>query len=261
MPECQEINDCSRRVIVDLSWPQGSSVNAGIDKTSYLESEFYLTLPSVDDIMSELKRLGRGAFLYKIDISHAFRHVRVDPGDYDLLGLQWNGHYVDICVPFMTRHGSQIFQRLSDAVRFMMHLRGFTIIDYIDDYVGVGIPSVVHESYVTLLKLMSKLGLSVSEKKMVIPSTQAMFLGILIDSQNGTISIPPEKLKQVNTMVHQWLTKNVVTKCQLHSLLGSLLYAHKCVKPAQVFLNRMLDLLRASHVTPKITPTPEFKVI
>ena len=37
------------RVIVDLSWPQGASVNAGIDKTSYLESEFYLTFPTVDD--------------------------------------------------------------------------------------------------------------------------------------------------------------------------------------------------------------------
>ena len=106
---------------------------------------------------------------------------------------------------------------------------------------------------------MAKLGLSVSEKKLVMLSTKAVCLGILIDSQNGTISIPPEKLEQVNTMVRQWLTKNVVTKQQLQSLLGSLLYVHKCVKPAHVFLNRMLDLLRASHVTQKITLSPEFK--
>ena len=135
----------------------------------------------------------------------------------------------------------------------MMRLRGFTIIDYIDDYDGV--PSVTHKSYVTLLNLMSKLGLSVSEKKLVVPSTQAVCLGVLIDSENGTISIPPEKLEQVNTMVHQWLTKNMVTKRQLQSFLGSLLY----VKPARIFLNHMLDLLRASHVTQKITLTPEFK--
>ena len=74
-------------VIVDLSWPQGASVNAGIDKASYLDSAFELTFPTVDDITCELKRLGRGAHIYKVDVSRAFRHVKVDPRDYDLLGL------------------------------------------------------------------------------------------------------------------------------------------------------------------------------
>ena len=148
------------------------------------------------------------------------------------------------------------FSRLSETVHYIMRLKGFTIIDYIDNYVGVSIPCVTHESYVALLALMAKLGLTVSEKKLVVPSMQAVCLGVLIDSQNGTISILPEKLKQVNVMVHQWLT--IVTKQKLKSLLGSLLYVHKCVKPAHIFLNCMLDLLRASHVTQKITLTPEF---
>ena len=122
-------NSEHRRVIVDLSWSQGLSVFAGIDKTPYLESEFYLTFPSVDDITSELKHLGRGAFLYKIDVSRAFRHVRVDPGDYDLLGLQWNGHYVDTCMPFGTRHGSQIFSNWTPACQALgVHVEtAFTI--------------------------------------------------------------------------------------------------------------------------------------
>ena len=68
------------------------SVNAGIDKTSYLESEFALQFPTVDDITSQLKSLGRGVHLYRVDVRHAFCYVRVDPGDYDLLGLQWNDH-------------------------------------------------------------------------------------------------------------------------------------------------------------------------
>ena len=154
------------RVIIDLSWPLGASVNAGIDKNTYLDTLFALTFPTVDDITNELKRLGRGAFLYKIDISRVFRHVKVDPGDYDLLGLEWNGHYVDTCVPFGARHGSQIFQCLSDAIRYVMRHKGFTIIDYIDDYVGVGVPSVTWASFHTLPKLMTQLGLMVSDKKL-----------------------------------------------------------------------------------------------
>ena len=150
--------------------------------------------PTVADITSELKRLGRGALLYKIDVSRTFRHVKGDPGDYDLLGLHWRHVYVDTCVPFGTRHGSQFFQCLSDAVRHIMHQRGFCIIDYIDDYVGFGVPSVMHASFASLFELMKDLGLTVSEKKLVPPSTQVVCLGVLIDTVKGTVSIPPEKI-------------------------------------------------------------------
>ena len=251
-------NSDRRRVIVDFSWPIGESVNAGIDKNTYLGSQFDLNFPSIDHITEEAKRIGRGALLYKVDVSRVFRHVKVDPGDYDLLGLEWYGAYIDMCLPFGTRHGSQIFQRMSDAVRYMMRQKGFPVIDYIDDYVGVGVPSVAHASYHFLLDLMERLGLSVSQKKLVSPSTRVTCLGVLIDTDAGTISIPPEKLTQINETVHQWLEKRSCTRRQLQSLLGLLLYIHKCVKPARIFLNRMLELLRAAHGSNFISLTSEF---
>ena len=170
-------NSDRRRVIIDLSWPLGASVNSGIDKNTYLVAPFTLMFPTVDDITSELKRLGRGTLLYKIDLSHAFRHVKVDPGDYDLLGLHWHHAYVNTCVPFGTRHVSQIFQRLSDAVRYIMHQRGFRVIDYIDDYIEFDIPCVACASIASLFDLMKQLGLTVSDKKLVHPSTQVVCLG------------------------------------------------------------------------------------
>ena len=179
--------------------------------------------------------------------------MKVDPGDYDLLGLHWQGFYVDMCVPFGTHHGSQIFQRLSDSVRYMMHEKGFPIIDYIDDYVGVGVPSVAWASYEALLQL------TVSEKKLVPPSTRVTCLGVMIDTVTGTISIPPDKLDTINDAVRLWPDKDVASKRQLQSILGLLLYVHKCVKPARVFLNRMLELLRSAHGRQKILLTPDFK--
>ena len=80
-------NSDRRRVIVDLSWTIGESVHAGIDKNMYLGSQFDLNFPSVDHITDEAKCIGRGALLYKVDVSRAFRHIKVDPADYDLLGL------------------------------------------------------------------------------------------------------------------------------------------------------------------------------
>ena len=86
-----------------------------------------------------------------------------------------------------------------------------------------------------------------------------MCLGVLINTENGTISIPVDKLNQINDTVRQWMQKITCTKRQLQSLLELLLYVHKCVKPARAFLNRMLALLRSGHASQKIHLTPEFR--
>ena len=80
-------NNPHRRVIIDLSFPQGRSVNTGIQKDAYVNTPFILKLLTIDTITNQIKSLGKGCMLYKIDLSLAFRHVKRDPGDYDLLGL------------------------------------------------------------------------------------------------------------------------------------------------------------------------------
>ena len=93
-------NSNNRRVILDLSFPPGKSVNAGVSKDKYLGSYFELKYPSVDNIVDSLKQLGPTALLYKIDISRAFRHIRIDPGDLDLLGLRHGEYFIDGTLPF-----------------------------------------------------------------------------------------------------------------------------------------------------------------
>ena len=54
-------NSKSRRVILDLSFPPGQSVNDGVPKDKYLGSYFELKYPSVDDKVASLKELGPNA--------------------------------------------------------------------------------------------------------------------------------------------------------------------------------------------------------
>ena len=61
---------------------------------------------------------------------------------------------------------------------------------------------------------------------------------------NRTLKIPTEKLHEIQDICKKFTSKTKVTKNQLQSLLDSLLYTPKCVKPARFFLNRMLQLLR-----------------
>ena len=253
-------NSTNRRVILDLSFPLGHSVNEGVPKNKYLGSYFQLSYPSIDDMVSKLKQLGPEALIYKIDISRAFRHIRIDPGDLDLLGLKHDNYYVDVTLPFGFRHGSIFFQRCTDAVRYVMkeHFHCPNLYNYIDDLIYIALPGHIDEAYSALTSLLTELGLDISISKLIPPTTVAICLGIEIDTVNQTLRIPDEKLQDIRQMVHNYSKKTQVTKKQLQSLLGSLLYITKCVRPARYFLNRMLHLLRASHNTAHIVLDQQF---
>ena len=247
----------NRRVIVDLSWPKGNSVNDFVNSDEYMGTKFMLTFPSIDDITAQIIRLGHGCLLYKVDISRAFRHIKVDPSEYDKLGLNWEGFYFDSCLPFGFKHGSKIFQRTSDAVKYIMSNQNYDIINYIDDLIGFGLPSTVHNSYKYLCELLEKLGLTISSKKLFPPSTVVTCLGVQIDTVKGTISVPPEKLKKIMHICFTWESKKTVRKRDLQSLLGSLMHITKCVRSSRPFLNRMLQNLREAK-TDYVYLNPDF---
>ena len=172
-------NSDKRRTIVNLSWPKNASVNGAVEKNVYLGSHFVLKYPSLDDITRELRKLGPGALIYKVDISRAFRHIRIDPGDIDLLGISHKNLFLDVSLPFGFRHGSGIFERCSDAIRYIMkHFGHNALMNYIDDLIYIGLPSKIYHSYHKLLSMLDELGFEVSQSKLVSPSNSVICLGI-----------------------------------------------------------------------------------
>ena len=74
-----------RRVIVDLSWPCGTSVNDGIPSDSFLGEPVSLTYLTIDSIVDAVISLGPGCLLYKRDLKKTYCQFLVDPKDYHLL--------------------------------------------------------------------------------------------------------------------------------------------------------------------------------
>ena len=142
----------------------------------------------------------------------AFRHVKLDPKEYDLLGLRHEHYYVDTCLPFGYRNGSALFQRFSDAVRHIMRQRHYDVINYIDDILGIGLPSQIDASFDALRQILRQLGLQVSEKKLENPTTCLNCLGILIDTETFTMSIPPQKFREIWDKCCQWQKNAIATK-------------------------------------------------
>ena len=223
-------------------------------------TNFQMHYPSIDSIIRTLNELGPSAEIFKVDISRAFRHIHIDPGDIDLLGLQHRDKlYLDLSFPFGYRLGAFFFSKISDAVRFIMNKNGHNaLMNYIDDFIYCELPSNIGYYYKFLLDFLQELGLDISAKKLCPPNTKVICLGIMFDTVNRSISILYIKLQEICQTCNAWSDKRIVTKNELQSLLGLLLYITKCVRPARYFLIRMLQLLRDSHNDQNICLTAEF---
>ena len=234
------------RTIFHLSHPKQSdnSVNANIPKEDYS-----LQYVRIDDAINMLTKLGKGAFMAKTDIRSAFRNVPVHPNDWELLGMQWNGFfYFDKVLPFGLRSAPHIFNQLSDAIEWIMsnNYSVDNILHILDDFFIAEAPPRRHcmTSLCKLLCLLADLNIPVAPRKTFPASTTLEFLGIRLDSDNMTASLPEDKYERLKVDLSSWLTKKFCTLKELQSLIGTLQFACRVVVPGRPFLQRIIALTR-----------------
>ena len=236
------------RLITDLSFPPGRSVNDGIDPG--LCSMSYIT---VDTVAKKLASLGPGALMAKVDVESAYRLVPVHPDDRPLLAIQWNGAiYGDAMLPFGLRSAPKIFSAVADALEWCFKNRGVSFVEhYLDDYILAGPPD--SDQCAKDLRLIgevcTELNVPLAEHKREGPTTQLTFLGIEIDTVEGSLRLPQEKLERLVTTIQNWGDRKVCSRRELESLVGSLNHACKVIRSGRTFLRRMIDLLAATGST------------
>ena len=182
----------------------------------------------------------------------------VDPYDYNLLTLKWKkGYFCDVYTPFGHSGGSLTCSRITGLFRYIAYKHSFTTYTYVDDVIGIGLPVVAKEGFSYMKNLLEELNFPISTSKLVSPSEEAICLGIIINAKKQTLSIPQGKLQEIIEKCTDIIDKKSVTRRQFQSVLGSLMFIHKCVKSARIFTNRLLDSLRKSssnfiHITEDI---------
>ena len=191
------------RLITDLSSPKGESVNNGVDR-----QWCSVSYASVDDAVQCIMRLGRGALLAKFDIASAYRAIPVHPIDRLLLGVRWRGDLlVDGALPFGLRSAPKLFTAVADALIWAMGRHGVVhAMHYLDDFLILGPPDSEECSRAlrSSLELCDSLGFPIASHKLEGPGTHLSFLGIMIDTVQGTLSLPPEKLDRLKSVITQW---------------------------------------------------------
>ena len=236
-----------RRVILDLSYPEGASVNAQIPCQSLLNATFKLRLPTPKQLADRIITLGPGCHLFKIDLSRAYRQLRSDPRDWPFLGISWaGGRYVDAAIPFGLRHGASACQRTSEAVSTItFHKCQAVTLPYVDDTAGSSLPHQSQAHYRGTLETMDELGLQVAPAKCQAPSTEMEWIGVSYNTVDMTMQIAPTKVAEAAGMCRAFLASISMTRHEMQSFMGKVLHTTKCTTAARRFTNRLLDFLRS----------------
>ena len=249
-----------RRVIVDLSWPSGASVNDGISKEVYLGELIELHYASVKQVCEMVLEVGPGAHIYKRDLRHAYRQIPVDPADYRYLGYFWQDMlYFDSVLAMGQRNAAMACSRTTNAVIHIHKQAGYKGTNYLDDLIGVASPKSSDQAYHHLGLTLSELGLSENLPKACPPANIQVVLGIEVNTVDGTLSVPNDKMKEIKPMLQKWQRKVKSTKTDLQSLIGTLQFISKCVLQSRVFMNRLLETLRSMSKTKSIKLGESFK--
>ena len=236
--------ETERRVIVDFSFPPGSSVNDGIPQATYLECGIEFNLPSIQSMVSRLNVLGRGCLLYKRDLRGAFKQFSIDPGDYRLAGLLWQGRiYIDTRLAMGLRSAAYCCQAVTEMVAKVAGKDGHVLV-YLDDFGGADVGGKASATFDNLGKVLRHFGLEEAPEKAVAPTTRMDWLGISFDSDEWTMSLKPGKLEELLAWLPKLLTYKRVKKVLLQKILGSLVWASAVVRSGAIFFNRLLVLLR-----------------
>ena len=178
--------------------------------------------------------------------------------------------YVDACLPFGLRSAPYLFNRLSQAIHWILtnNYGDQHLLHYLDDFLTAGPADspVCSHNLNAMLNLSQNINASVKTSKIEGPSTPITFLGsqninasvktskiegpstpitflgIHLDTVTMEASITAERKDSLLQELHNLYPRHKCTKRQLLSLIGKLSFSCKVLPAGRIFLRRLIDL-------------------
>ena len=220
------------RLIFHLSYPRNgngtiSSVNASTPEN--FKSVKYL---SFDDAVKLCLKAGAKCFAGKSDMSSAFRHFAIAKKYWKYLIMKAphpvtneTFYFIDKCMPFGAAISCSHFQRFSDAMSHITKCKsnGHDNVNYLDDFFFVAlVKQICNQDIDTFIKICQYIKFPVSMEKTFWATQIIVFLGLLLDTRNQTISIPQEKITKGLIYINSILNKKKTTLGEMQRLTGLL---------------------------------------
>jgi len=163
---------------------------------------------------------------------------------------EWNGKiYVELFLPFGLRTAPLIFNLFSEAIHWVMQLKGYNLCHYIDDFLLVLPPgrTMVHTAAKDFSEVCETIGFTIEQKKNK-EGTLVDFLGLEIDTIAMEARLPPDKHKRALSIVADTLQRKSISFHALEQLLGFLSFCCVVIPLGRPFLQQIFNLLnRKTH--------------
>lgn len=148
----------------------------------------FLTVPRVR------QAINAGDWFATIDLQDAYFQIPIWPGHWRFLRFAFEGRVFEFQVlPFGISLAPRTFTRCMDAVLAPMRQQGLRILNYLDDWLLCAASEDLCRQHVALLlRHIQNLGLRPNLKKSSLhPSQVTSFLGMVLDSRRGTVTLSP----------------------------------------------------------------------
>ena len=208
-----------------------------------------MTFESVD---TAVKLIKPHSWLAKVDLKSAYRHVGLHPSEFQATGLKYKfsgdddfTYFYDTRLPFGASRSVGCFSRITQSVVRMFNKQSkCKAICYLDDFLIISnSKSECLSSMNTLIQLLQGLGFTINYNKVIPPARELTFLGINISCAAGTLSIPHDKLQDIQQSLLTLSAKCKASKRELQSAIGKVSWAAKCVRAVRPMLRCLIDMV------------------
>ena len=201
--------------------------------------------PSVDDLATIVRRKGRRARIFVRNLWKAYRQLWMCPGSIHLLGYTFEDRiYFNVMLSMGSKSAAYCCQKTTDTITHIFGKFGYQNVNYLDDLGAAEEEHKAEEAYDCLGWILNTIGIKESTSKAKPPAYIAVFLGILFNTLTMTLTITPERLREITDLLQSWCDKRLATLKELQSLLGKLNFAASTICAGQIFISRLINNLK-----------------
>lgn len=210
--------------------------------------------------------LRRGDYMVRIDLKDAYFAIPICSQHRKYLRFRWRGQaYEFTCLPFGLAAAPRVFTKVMKPVVGFIRSKGVRCVVYIDDFLLMHQKKqdLIEQTALTL-NLLEALGFLVNYSKSHLqPSQRIEYLGFMINSLTGELSLPKEKVVQIRSEAIRLMDQDLVSARELAQLIGKMSAAILAVYPAPLHYRSLQALkhkaLAATGYDGAIRVSPEAK--
>ena len=270
VPKKDQPLSATARLIHDLSWPQGASINAWTHKEALPATPWHRVADLAKRITFLLASRSDGVAIRGMvgDVKAAYRNLRVHADFAHLFGLPLLDSQVvafDLSAPFGWTGSPAIYCMFGNAIAELVAAESPQSLDpdqwhdtarfwrfvWMDDHALIELDTpgrlVAAECALRLAMLATFGPDACAEDKFSAWQPILRCVGLDFDLDRGLVSMPASKLSKARSRVDQAIRQAAVSRLELSQLLGSLRHICSCIPAGRAFYQHLQVTLRRTY--------------